>query len=158
MDPPAVAAAGLQAVDRNVISYQKAQLEGLSQRDLIVMCYKGAVKYLNDARQRLESGDGEGFSDQIEKAHRVIFHLYTTLDTQQGGEIAQKLADIYAYLINQIYLLNATKNLDIVDGINRIMNTLREGWEGIDPKAVTAATDNRSKQRSATQRVVSVQI
>ena len=145
-------------MDRNVISYQKAQFEGLSQRDLIVMCYKGTVKYLNDARQRLESGDGEGFSDQIEKAHRVIFHLYTTLDMQQGGEIAQKLADIYAYLINQIYLLNATKNLDIVDGINRIMNTLKEGWEGIDPKAVTAATDNRSKQRSATQRVVSVQI
>lgn len=145
-------------MDRNMISYQKAQLEGLSQRDLIVMCYKGTVKYLNDARQRLEAGDGEGFSEQVEKAHRVIFHLYTTLDMQQGGEIAQKLAELYAYLINQIYLLNATKNLEIVDGINRIMNTLKEGWEGIDPKTVTTATDNRSKQRSAEQRAVSVQI
>lgn len=142
----------------NVVSYQKAQLEGLSQRDLIVMCYKGAVKYLNDARQRLAAGDNEGFSDQIEKAHRVIFHLYTTLDMQQGGEIAQKLADIYAYLINQIYLLNATKNLDIIDGISGIMNTLREGWEGIDLKTVTVPTDNRYKQQSTTQRVVSVQI
>jgi flagellar secretion chaperone FliS len=145
-------------MDRNVISYQRAQVEGLSQRDLIVLCYKGTVKYLNDARQRFEAGDGEGFSDQIEKAHRVIFHLYTTLDLQQGGEIAQKLGDLYAYLINQIYLLNATKNLDIIDSINKIMNTLKEGWEGIDPKAVTAATDNRSNQQSATQRVVSVQI
>jgi flagellar secretion chaperone FliS len=145
-------------MDKKVISYQKAQLEGMSQRDLIVMCYKGTVKYLNDARQRFESGDGEGFSDQIEKAHRVIFHLYTTLDMQQGGEIAQKLADIYAYLINQIYLLNATKNLDIANGIIKIMNTLKEGWEGIDPVTVASRTDNRSKQQSATQRVVSVQI
>jgi flagellar secretion chaperone FliS len=141
-----------------VINYQKAQLEGLSQRDLIVMCYKGAVRYLNDARQKLAAGDNEGFSDQIEKAHRVIFHLYTTLDMQQGGEVAKGLADIYAYLINQIYLLNATKNLDIIDGVSKIMNTLREGWEGLDLKAVTLPTDNRHKQLTATTRVVSVQI
>ncbi len=145
-------------MDKNVVSYQKAQLEGLSQRDLIIMCYKGTLRYLNEARQQLEAGDSEAFSDQIEKAHRVIFHLYTTLDMQRGGEIAQKLAEIYAYLINQIYLLNATKNPDIINGISRIMNTLREGWEGIDPKTVAASTDNRSKQRSAVQRVVSVQI
>jgi flagellar secretion chaperone FliS len=145
-------------MDRKVNSYQKAQVEGLSQRDLIVMCYKGTVKYLNDARLKLESGDTEGFSEQIEKAHRVIFHLYTTLDMQQGGEIAQRLSDLYAYLINQMYLLNATKNLEIVDGISRIMNTLKEGWEGIDSKAVAGTTDNRANQRSAPQRVVSVQI
>lgn len=145
-------------MDKQINSYQKAQLEGLSQRDLIVMCYKGAIKYLNDARQRLEGGDTEGFSDLIEKAHRVIFHLYTTLDMQRGGEIAQRLADIYAYLISQIYLLNATKNLEIVDGISRIMSTLREGWEGIDLKTVTAPTDNRYKQQAATQKSVSVQI
>ena len=145
-------------MDRNVISYQKAQLECSSQRDLIVICYRGTIKSLNDAKQRLEAGDGEGFSDQIEKAHRVIFHLYTTLDMQQGGEIAQKLADLYAYVINQIYLLNATKNLEIVDGVIKIMSTLKEGWEGIDPKAAAATTDNRTKQRAAAQQVVSVQI
>ncbi len=145
-------------MDKKVTTYQKAQLEGLSQRDLIVMCYKGTIKYLNDARQRLEAGDSEGFSEQIEKAHRVIFHLYTTLDMKQGGEIAQRLADLYAYLINQIYLLNATKNPEIADGVIKIMGTLKEGWEGLDPKAVSGAADNGSRQRIAATQVVSVQI
>jgi flagellar secretion chaperone FliS len=145
-------------MDKKVTTYQKAQLEGLSQRDLIVMCYRGTIKYLGDARQRLEAGDGEGFSDLIEKAHRVIFHLYTTLDMERGGEVAERLAELYAYLINQIYLLNATKNLEIADGVIKIMGTLKEGWEGIDLKTVTGTTENRSKPRATSQQVVSVQI
>lgn len=145
-------------MDRNVISYQRAQLDGLNQRDLIVMCYRGSIKYLVEAKQRFQAGDVEGFSDLIEKAHRVIFHLYTTLDMQNGGEIAQRLAELYCYIINQTYLLNATKNLDILDGLVKIMTTLKEGWEGIEIGAIAGGTENRTIQPAPAQQVVSVRI
>ncbi len=138
-------------------TYQKAQLEGLSQRDLIVMCYRGCIKYLQDAQQKLDAGDAEGFSDLIEKAHRVVFHLYTTLDMQQGGEIAQKLADLYSYIINQIYLLNATKNPELIVTIVRLLTTLKEGWEGIEGSGRDRST-GRISQAVANQQIVSVQI
>ena len=102
-------------MDKGLISYQRTQTEGLSQRDLIVMCYRGAISYLNQAKTKHEQQDFDGFSELLEKAHRVVFHLYTTLDMKRGGEIAEKLADIYAFLISQIYLLNATKEVVAVD-------------------------------------------
>lgn len=145
-------------MNKQLATYQRAQINGASQRDLIVMCYKGGIKYLLDSRQKLEAGDINGFSEAIEKAHRVIVHLYTTLDMEKGGEIAEKLAELYAFLINQIYLLNATKSLELFDGIIKVMTTLKEGWEGIDARALQAGVSGSGSQEAPSQQVVSVQI
>jgi flagellar protein FliS len=144
-------------VNNPLSTYQQAQISGLSQRDLIVMCYKGAIGFLKEAKVKLEEGDAEAFSISIEKAHRIIFHLYTSLDMAQGGEIAQRLGDLYSFLINQIYLLNATKKIDIADSIIKIMSTLKEGWEGLNGNAVDIP-DVRKPQPKTTAQVVSVQI
>jgi flagellar protein FliS len=121
------------------------------------MCYKGAIKYLMDAKSRHDNEDYEGFSELLEKAHRVIFHLYTTLDMERGGEIAQRLADIYAFMISQIYLLNATKEVGAVEKLVGILETLKEGWAGMDLTDVPrgpAQPQVESKQR----KIVSVEI
>jgi flagellar protein FliS len=145
-------------MNKQLATYQRAQVSGASQRDLIVMCYKGGIKYLVESRQKLETGDINGFSESIEKAHRVIVHLYTTLDMDKGGEIAAKLAELYAYLINQIYLLNATKSVDLFDGIIGVMTTLKEGWEGIDSRTLQGGNAGSVAQETPAQQVVSVQI
>ena len=145
-------------MNKQLATYQRAQVNGASQRDLIVMCYKGGIKYLVDSRQKLEAGDINGFSELIEKAHRVIVHLYTTLDMEKGGEIAEKLAELYAFLINQIYLLNATKSVDLFDGIIGVMTTLKEGWEGIDARTLQGGVSGGVAQETPAQQAVSVQI
>ena len=61
-------------MNKQLATYQRAQVNGASQRDLIVMCYKGGIKYLVESRQKLEAGDINGFSELIEKAHRVIVY------------------------------------------------------------------------------------
>ncbi len=145
-------------MNKQLATYQRAQVNGASQRDLIVMCYKGGIKYLVESRQKLEAGDINGFSELIEKAHRVIVHLYTTLDMEKGGEIAEKLAELYAFLINQIYLLNATKSVDLFDGIIGVMTTLKEGWEGIDARNLQGGVSGSVAQETPAQQAVSVQI
>ncbi len=145
-------------MNKQLATYQRAQVNGASQRDLIVMCYKGGIKYLIESRQKLEAGDINGFSELIEKAHRVIVHLYTTLDMEKGGEIAEKLAELYAFLINQIYLLNATKSTELFDGIIKVMTTLKEGWEGIDVRTLQGGTTGSVAQETPAQQAVSVQI
>lgn len=136
-------------MNKNLATYQKAQVSGASQRDLIVMCYKGAIKYFNDSRAKLEAGDINGFSELVEKAHRVIVHLYTTLDMEKGGEIAQRLGELYVFIINQVFLLNATKNPEIYDGIIRILTTLKDGWESIDQKALQQNGNAAAREASA---------
>lgn len=145
-------------MNNGLTTYQKAQTEGLSQRDLIVMCYKGAIKYLRDAKSRHEQSDYEGFSDLLEKAHRVIFHLYTTLDMKQGGEIAARLADIYAFVISQIYLVNATKEVAVVDNLIGILDTIRSGWTALDPKSATPRPNQSHNADNHAKKTVSVEI
>lgn len=143
---------------RGLTTYQKAQTEGLNQRDLIVMCYKGAIKYLNDAKTRYAAQDYEGFSELLEKAHRVVFHLYTTLDMEKGGEIAERLADLYAFVISQIYLVNATKEVAIVDKLIPVLDTLRSGWVDLDLTTVPTERNVRHPENPRTQKIVSAQI
>jgi flagellar protein FliS len=143
---------------RGLTTYQKAQTEGLSQRDLIVMCYKGAIRYLTEAKDRHQKNDFDGFSELLEKAHRVIFHLYTTLDMDRGGEIADRLADLYAFLISQLYLVNATKDVDIVDKLIGILSTLRDGWVGLDLTTVPQEQTAQQRGKPKSQKIVSVEI
>lgn len=128
-----------------VKTYKRAQTEGLSQRDLIVMCYKGAITFLEQAKQAHTKQDFDKFSELLEKAHRVIVHLYTTLDAERGGEIAAKLADLYAYMISQLYVVSATKEIKTVEALIQILNTVKEGWEQLD----TQSADNEQLPESS---------
>lgn len=142
-----------------VTAYQRVQTEGLNQRDLIVTCYKGAIKYLEDAKKKHEQEDFEAFCEIVEKAHRVLLHLYTTLDMERGGLIAEKLGDLYAFLISQIYIVSATKNTETVDNIIKILTTLKEGWEGLSMAAVNGdAPAQQSVDVSTGLKAVSVEI
>ncbi len=141
-----------------VATYQKEQTDGLNQRDLIVMCYKGAIKYLQDAKCECEKGDREAFCELLEKAHRVVFYLYTTLEMEQGGEIAEKLANLYAYIISQIYIVNATRRTETIDDIIKLLTTLQDGWEGLDLSAMVAGAAEPRLQTAMLQKIVSVEV
>lgn len=150
-------------MNKALASYQKAQFDGLNQRDLIVMCFKGAIKYLSKAQEELLQQNYEEFLDLIEKAHRVVFHLYTTLDLDRGGEIAVKLADLYSFIINKLYMLNATKKAEIFDEVIPILKTLQEGWENLDMQV--AAEQQKAMQRqdypqdnNSEKKIVSVEV
>ena len=140
-----------------VTTYKRAQTEGLNQRDLIVMCYKGAVNFLEQARQAHAAEDFDTFTDLLEKAHRVIVHLYTTLDTERGGEIAGKLGELYAYMVSQLYLVSATKEVATVESIIQMLNTVRAGWEELDLETISAATEPRSKREPSEHKQLTVQ-
>ncbi|MGH8015905.1 MAG: flagellar protein FliS [Candidatus Zixiibacteriota bacterium] len=46
----------------------------------------------------------------------------------QGEEIAKILAKIYAYLLNQTNLAQATKELRIIDDNISVLSNIRDGW------------------------------
>ena len=148
---------------KHLSTYQRAQVTGASQQELILMCYRGAIQYLQDARARLEAGETDKFSELLEKAHRIVFHLYTTLDMEQGGQIAEKLAELYSYVINQLYLLNATKKTDIFDIVLKVLGNLKEGWEQMgqseNQEIAQTATESEEQTPAGVQAAsVSVQI
>lgn len=112
-------------------TYQTIDTLGKSQLDLILKVYDGAIGAFKEAEAGLRAADHQKADDQLERARRFMVHLYTTLNEEEGAEIAQSLSRLYTYLICQIDVASATRDADVVISCVRVLENLREGWTGI---------------------------
>ena len=109
-------------------AYQQADILGRSQLDLIIRVYDGIIKAFSDARAAFERADNATAYEQLERAKKFLTHLYTTLDTERGGEIAEQLGEMYAFVINEVNVIEAVKDPARIDDNMTIVNNLRMGW------------------------------
>jgi len=119
-------------VRKNIKTYEKVQAEGLNQKQLILLCYNGIIRFLNGAKEALEDNKNLDAHNSLDKARKIVFHLLSTLNFEAGGEIAEKLRVLYVFLIEKITEANMKKDSEIVDEIIPIVATVQEGWEGIE--------------------------
>ena len=140
-------------------NYQKNQVAGMSQKDMIVLLYSGAIKFLDQANEELDKDNTEGFADKVERVHRIVYHLYTTLDFDEGGEIAEKLGALYSFVIGQLYMLNSTRNPGIINDLREILSNLKEGWQSLGNLGPEQENESkRTESNVGTEKVVSVQV
>lgn len=118
-------------MDRGFKTYKKINTMGMSQLDLILTVYRGAIGYLDQAKSDFNDGNLSAGRTACEKARKCIVHLYTTLDMDKGEEIANQLGQLYAFLIQQIDLAVASKSCELLDDVKGILGTIREAWEGL---------------------------
>ena len=121
-------------MQRDVEKYKEMQVAGLKQKDLIVMLYGGAIQYLKEAKKHIKNNNPVGWQTSFDKARKIILHLYSTLNTKEGGIIAEKLQSLYAYIVEQICTANALNDAKIVDNIIPLLDTIKDGWEKIGTK------------------------
>ena len=57
-------------------------------------------------------------------------HLCGTLNSD-AGDLAGKFASLYAFVIEQIGVANARRDIDVAQNCINILTTLKEGWEGL---------------------------
>ncbi|MCK8824185.1 flagellar export chaperone FliS [Fuchsiella alkaliacetigena] len=109
--------------------YKNAQYETASQEQLVIMLYKGAVKFANQAKKGLEDEDYTLTNNKLQRAQAIIRHLQTTLDHEQGGEIADNLDSLYDYMNRRLIQANIRKDTEIVDEVIDLLADLQEAWE-----------------------------
>jgi flagellar protein FliS len=112
-------------------AYQAADIGTLSQRDLIVRMYQTMERSLRLAEAAMLNRHVPLAHDQCTKAKDILCALLCTLNFEAGGEIAERLRDLYLYLINEISVANLLKDAERVRPLIPILITLREGWEQV---------------------------
>ncbi len=115
-------------MNSKIKTYDNINTLGMSQLNLVLKVYEGAIASFKVAAELYKAGNSMKGYEQLEKSKRFITHLYTTLDPDKGGEIAEKLGKIYAFLLNQTNHAQATKELKIIDDNIAILVNIREGW------------------------------
>jgi flagellar protein FliS len=112
-------------------AYHSAQVETLTQRDLIIRLYQGAEKFLALAQEAMRNRKIEAAHVNCVKARDIFQELAATLNFDQGAEIAQHLKELYVFIILRISEANLLKKPEKIAEILPIIVTLREAWEQV---------------------------
>ncbi|RFA28547.1 flagellar export chaperone FliS [Alkalilimnicola ehrlichii] len=104
-----------------------------SPHQLVQMLLDGALTRLAKAKVAMKSKRNAEKGEHISRFLAIIDGLRTSLDHQQGGELAANLDSLYAYMQQQATLANARNDPKRVDEVVRLLKEIKSGWEGIAP-------------------------
>ncbi|RME90974.1 MAG: flagellar export chaperone FliS [Candidatus Hydrogenedentota bacterium] len=117
-------------------AYKSSQVETASQQELIVMLYDGAIRFLDEAAKNADDFKKYDIVNRnILKAQDIITELMLSLDMDKGGEIAQNLFNLYAFMKKELLEANIEKSREKIEGVIKLLKELREAWAQIKVEA-----------------------
>ncbi|MGY1489782.1 flagellar export chaperone FliS [Methylobacillus pratensis] len=139
-----------------VNAYAKVGIEtgvvAASPTRLIVMLYEGAIAACNLAIKHIREQDYASKSADLTKAISIIENgLRASLDSKAGGEIANSLDSLYAYMSKRLYLANSQSDIAAVEEVVRLLNELNEAWSALAGQSPDAAPRQDIQQQNQHQ-------
>ena len=127
--------------------YQANSINTADQRQLIVMLYEGALRFIQEAEGHMQSyRTFDKANIAILRAQDILTELMVSLDLEKGGEIAQNLFNLYAFVKKQLLEANIEKKTDELVSAKKILKDLATAWKELD---MQAATKDLKKERPA---------
>ena len=132
-------------MDTKLESYRTTDTLGKSPLDLVIKVYDGAILAFKTAGDHYREGQFDEGYDELQKARKFVTHLYTTLDMNKGGDIAENLGQLYTVILTQTDLAQSTKDQELIDTNVALLSNLRDGWIGIKEQQPEAPVSTASE-------------
>jgi flagellar secretion chaperone FliS len=116
-------------------TYLEGKILSADPVELIRLLYQTGVSAVQDARRYLADGKIMERSKAITKAGKVLIQLMAALDHERGGELSQRLASLYSYMLGRLQEANFQQRDEPLAEVLSLLATLAEGWEGVRPAA-----------------------
>ncbi|NOH73334.1 flagellar export chaperone FliS [Vibrio pectenicida] len=119
-------------MDSGYSSYQQvdldAQAAAANPHQLVVMLIDGLLNEIERVRGHIASGRLAEKGTGINKCMNILVGLDSALDSDNGGEIAQSLHQLYDFCQVELYHASVNNSLDKLTNVEHVMNNIREGW------------------------------
>ncbi|MBI4880503.1 MAG: flagellar protein FliS [Planctomycetes bacterium] len=112
-------------------TYQRDEVLTASPLRLVLRVFGAAISALQRARRHAEGGDRVRCRAETSRARGLVAELLGALDKEQGGEIAGQLEALYVFILTQLLGGRASPNPRALADAERILDTLREGFDAI---------------------------
>lgn len=99
-----------------------------SKEWLVPLLYEHLLAQLRRAHAQIEQRDFEGKAASLEKASAIVIELMGSLDREKGGDLAQRLAALYAYFGIEILAVGMTLDTRRLTKIMEMASSLHESW------------------------------
>ena len=117
----------------DISTYRENAIATQTGGKLIVLLYEGAVKFLRQAITELEANNFSEKGKCINKAIDIINELDVCLDMEQGGQIAQNMRALYAFMRRHLTEANIKRDPHRIRDVIALLEDLCEGWKAISP-------------------------
>lgn len=109
----------------------QAQLAEASPHRLIQMLFDGALDRISQATGAMMRGQVAEKALLIGKSINIVQGLQQALDKNQGGEYAERLDALYAYMGGQLMQANLNNDVSKLDEVAGLLRQVKEGWDAI---------------------------
>ena len=106
-------------------------IETANPHKLISMLYGGLKDALNGIHRSIESAHMADKGKALGKALDILQALQVSLDPQAGGVVADNLGRLYDYMERRLTVANLHNDVQAIDELLALTETLREAWETI---------------------------
>lgn len=115
-------------------------LDGATPHKLVSLLYSALASELAGARGAIVRKDIVDKGRAISHAVRIIEEgLIAPLNMEAGGAIAINLRDLYHYMVQRLTLANLKNDAQALGECSRLVESLREGWDGIADQVDSAS-------------------
>ena len=111
-----------------VSSYQAQQLGGASPALLVAMLYERAIASLREAVRAIEAGDIQARWKANNRAQEIINHMWLTLNTDRGGEIAYNLDRLYSFMLHHLTTVDLKNDPAPALEVIELLEPLQQSW------------------------------
>jgi flagellar protein FliS len=111
-----------------------SQTASASPLQLVLVLMDGLLEELARARAHIAAGRYEAKAKSLDKCVEILNGLSSALDLEAGGEIVANLARLYDYCAGRLYTAGVKLDTVIVDEVEGLLNTIRQGWLGVQAK------------------------
>ncbi|WP_437884233.1 flagellar export chaperone FliS [Pseudomonas sp. LRF_L74] len=112
----------------------QSQIYQASPHRLIQMLMEGALTRMYQAKGALERGQMAAKAQLIGKTIYIVGGLRDSLDLKSGGELAERLAALYAYMHMCLLQANLHNDPGKLEEACDLLQVIKSGWDGIEPQ------------------------
>lgn len=137
--------------------YADTDIQTSDPRAVIVLLYEGAIKFLNRSLDACERNDRWAVSDGVVKAQKIIHFLSSSLDFEDGGEVAENLDRLYAYMRDTLNDANLHCRVEKIQEVIDLFKPLLSAWRDVAQDPTAAEALEKRRVQNATSAVAKAQ-
>ena len=103
-------------------------IEGASPHQLIEMLLKGALDKIAIAKGYMAREDWAEKGVELNKSIAIVQELRASIDIESGGTLAQRLDNLYDYMIRTLLTANLENSTAKLDEVTSLLGEIYESW------------------------------